>query len=131
MAEDVKGGHFKLILALVLIVGILGLIAYANMGQQFLKVFKVGKFADVQKPAAKPFGIVLKTETTTLYGKSLTLTNSVVNLKGVCNTIKLDTVKTKIEDRCTFSSDDVTGNLLYEAGSIIVRGTSPSITLDS
>lgn len=132
MAEGGRFGHFKLILALVLIVGILGLIAYANTGQKFLEKIKIGRFAQTGE-TKEPFGIVLTTDTTSLYGKSFSINKAVVNLAGVCNKVKIGSLSVERENtRCLVETSDFLGTFYYTPfGSISVSGQVTSVKLDA
>lgn len=134
MAEGSRGGHFKLVLALVLIAGILGLVAYANTGQKFLEAFKIGKFTNVQPDAqAEPFGILLSTGVTALYGKSFSIAGSPFSFEGVCNLITLGGVTaTSDETRCSVSVDSFVGTFQYtQFGSILFVGSAPAVKVDT
>lgn len=133
MTEGSRGGHFKLILALVLIAGILGLIVYANAGQNFLKLFKVGRATEVQPTQAEPFGISLSTITTALYGKSFSITSSPFSFEGVCSLVNVGGLKIeKEETRCSASADSFTGTFQYSPfGSIIISGSATTVKVDA
>ena len=133
MTEGGKGGHFKLVLALVLVVGIMGLIAYANTGQKFLQAFKIGKFADVQQSATEPFGIVLSTGVTALYGKSFSIAGSPFSFDGVCSLVKVGGLKIETEEtRCSASAESFTGTFQYSPfGSIVFSGSSNTVKVNS
>lgn len=132
MAEGSKGGHLKLILALVLIVGIMGMIAYANTGQKFLQAFKIGKFADVQSSTAEPFGISLTTGVTALYGKSFSIATSPFSFDGVCSLIKVGGLKIETEEtRCSASAESFTGAFQYSPfGSILFVGSANAVKVN-
>ena len=132
MAEGSKGGHLKLILALVLIAGIMGLVAYANTGQKFLQAFKIGKFADVQQPATEPFGIALSTGVTALYGKSFSIATSPFSFDGVCSLVKVGGLKIETEEtRCSASAESFTGTFQYSPfGSILFVGSASSVKVN-
>lgn len=132
MTEGGHGGHLKLILALVLIVGIMGLIAYANSGQKFLEAFKVGKFTEVQ-PTAEPFGISLTTGVTALYGKSFPIAGSPFSLEGVCSQVKVGGLKIETEEtRCSASAESFTGTFQYSPfGSIVLVGSANEVKVNS
>lgn len=131
MTEGAKGGHFKLILALVLIVGIMGLIAYANSGDGFLKAFKAGRA--VQTAGAEPFGISLSTGTTALYGKSFAIAGSPFSFTGVCSFIKVGGLTIQSEEtRCSASAESFTGTFQYsQFGSIVFVGSADSVKVNS
>ncbi len=133
MAEGHSGGHFKIILALVLIAGIMGLIAYANTGDQFLQAFKIGKFADVQQTTAEPFGISLTTGVTALYGKSFSIAGSPFSFEGVCSSLKVGGLDIEREEtRCSVSIEGFTGTFQYSPfGSILFVGSGSSVKVDS
>lgn len=125
--------HFKMFLALVLIVGILGLIAYANTGENLFKNLKVGRFAETQtQTTSEPFNIVLTTESTTLYGTSFSLSNSPVTLSGICNSVKIESLTIEGENtRCDIEVD-YTGSFDYSSfGSVTLKGKSSSLKLNS
>ncbi len=134
MTEGSKGGHFKLILALVLIVGIIGLITYANAGQKFLQTFKLGKFADVQtQVTGSPFSISLTTTATALYGKSFSITDSPFSFEGICSIVKVGGLKIEGEEtRCSASGDSFTGTFAYSTfGSIIFTGSANDVKVNA
>ena len=133
MVEGVKGGHFKLILALVLIMGIIGLIAYANTGGKFLQALKIGKFSEVQQQQAEPFGIVLSTETTALYGKSFSIASSPFSFEGICSTVKVGGLNIETEEtRCSASADSFTGTFQYSPfGSVLFIGSANSVKVNA
>lgn len=125
--------HLKLILALVLIVGIMGLIAYANTGQKFMEAFKLGRFANVQTTVqAEPFGVSLTTSATALYGKSFTITSAPFSFDGVCSLIKISGLKIENEEtRCSASADSFTGTFQYSPfGSIVFVGSADVVKVN-
>ena len=132
MTEGRKGGHFKIILALVLIVGIMGLIAYANTGQKFLQAFKIGKFTDVQSSTAEPFGMVLSTGVTALYGKSFAIASAPFSFDGVCSLVKVGGLKIETEEtRCSASAESFTGTFQYSPfGSILFVGSANAVKVN-
>ncbi|MBI2005511.1 MAG: hypothetical protein HYS80_01990 [Candidatus Aenigmarchaeota archaeon] len=135
MTEHGHGGHhFKLVLALLLIVGIMGLIAYANTGQKFLEAFKVGKFADVQPSTqTESFGMVLSTGVTALYGKSFSIAGSPFSFEGVCNFMKVGGLIIETEEtRCSASAEGFTGTFQYSPfGSIVFVGSANAVKVNA
>ena len=133
MTEGGKGGHFKLVLALVLIAGIMGLIAYANTGQKFLQTFKLGKFTEVQPATTEPFGISISTGVTALYGKSFSITGASFSFEGVCSLVNVGGLKIESEaTRCSVSVESFTGTFQYSPfGSLIFTGSGNNIKVDS
>lgn len=133
MAEGHGHGHFKLILALVLIVGIMGLIGYANTGQKFLQAFKIGKFTEVQPTQAEPFGISLTTGVTALYGKSFSIAGSPFSFEGVCSLVTVGGLKIETEEtRCSASVESFTGTFQYSPfGSILFTGSADTIKVNA
>lgn len=129
-----KGGHFKLILALVLIVGIMGLVAYANSGEKFLEAFKIGKFANVQQPAtAEPFSISMHTGTTALYGKSFSVVGGYFSFDGVCSLVMIGELTMESDEtRCSVSVDGFTGTFQYsQYGSVMFTGSGDAVRMGS
>ncbi len=134
MTEGSHGGHLKFILALVLIVGIMGLAVYANTGQKFLQAFKLGKFADVQPTSPlEPFGTTLTAGVTVLYGKSFTITSSPISFEGVCSSVKVGGLKIDTgETRCSASAESFTGTFQYsQFGSIVFVGSANAVKVNS
>ncbi len=133
MTEGHGGGHFKLILALVLIAGIMGLIAYANTGQQFLKALKIGGFTNVQQQPTEPFGISLTTGVTAFYGKSFAISASPFSFEGVCSLVKVGGLKIETEEtRCSASVESFTGTFQYSPfGSILFVGGASEVKVNS
>lgn len=131
MSEGAKGGHFKLVLALVLLIGIIGLVVYANAGHGFLNAFKTGKIANVQQK--EPFGIALSTVATALYGKSFTISGSPFSFDGVCSSVKVGGLKIEGDQtRCSASADSFTGTFQYtQFGSILLTGSAGSVKVNS
>lgn len=126
-----KGGHFKLILALALVLGIIGLSVYANTGPKFLSALKTGKVTNMQQ--AEPFGVSLTTATTALYGKSFSVSSSQFSFEGVCNLVKVGGFKVEGEEtRCSASADGFTGSYQYtQFGSLVIGGSANSVKIDS
>ena len=133
MAEGSHGGHLKLILAIVLVAGILGLIVYANTGQKFLSVFKSGKFTQTQAPTAEPFSIALTSSATVLYGKSFAIASSPFSFQGVCSLIEVGGLKIESDEtRCSASADSFSGTFQYTPfGSIVFTGSANGVKIDS
>lgn len=133
MAEGSHGGHFKFILALVLIAGIMGLIAYANTGDKFLQAFKVGKFAEVQLSQREPFGLSLTTGVTAFYGKSFSISASPFSFEGVCSLVKVGGLKIETEEtRCSASVESFSGAFQYSPfGSIVFSGSASEVRVNS
>ncbi len=130
MAEGHSGGHFKLVLALVLIAGIMGLIAYANTGERFLQEFKLGRFANVDTTVtSEPFGISMSTGLTVLYGKSFALSSSPFSFSGICSLVQVGGLAIESEEtRCSVSSEGFTGTFQYTPfGSMIIAGSGSNV----
>lgn len=111
----------------------MGLIAYANTGQQFLQSFKVGKFADVQSTAQKePFGLSLSTGVTALYGKSFSIASSPFSFEGICSLVTVGGLNVETEDaRCSASVESFSGTFQYSPfGSILFTGSSNSVKVN-
>ena len=133
MAEGSKGGHFKIILALVLIAGIMGLITYANTGEKFLQAFKLGRFTNVQPSSpTEPFGISLSTGVTALYGKSFAIAGAPFSFEGVCSLVKVGGLKIETEEtRCSASAESFTGTFQYSPfGSILFVGSANNVKVN-
>lgn len=134
MSEGGHGGHhFKLILAILLVAGILGLVAYGTTGQKFLEALKVGKVTGLSTGQAEPFGISLSTVATALYGKSFSISGSPFSFAGVCSQVTISGLKIENnETRCSGSSSSFTGSFQYtQFGSILFVGSADSITINS
>lgn len=127
-----KRSHFKMFLALALIVGIVGLLAYGNQSGNALNSV-IGRFSSVSGLAGQPFDIALSTDSTVLYGNSFDLAGSDVTLSGVCNTLKIGALTVEKENtRCTIQVSGYTGRFEYTPfGSIVISGQAPSVKVDS
>ncbi|MBI2543473.1 MAG: hypothetical protein HYW24_04795 [Candidatus Aenigmarchaeota archaeon] len=131
MAESGHGHHLKLILALVLILGILGLIAYTNVNGN-IDSLKIGSFVGPKKASASALEIVLTTDKTVLYGRTFSLTNSNVNLNGICSIITVSGLTIEGENsRCSVDMGGFSGKFDYSPfGSIVVTGSVSTITVN-
>ncbi len=128
------GHHFKLVLALLLVAGIMGLVVYANTSGKLAETFKIGRFANVESTEEKEsFSISMTTGTSALYGKKFQISASPFSFEGVCSLIKVGGLRIETQDtRCTASTDSFTGSFEYTSfGSIMFTGTANSVTVDS
>ncbi|MBI2545458.1 MAG: hypothetical protein HYW22_02595 [Candidatus Aenigmarchaeota archaeon] len=136
MAEEhQKRSHFKMVLAILLLLGIFGLLVYSGSGKNF-SGFAIGNFIDSQRTNSgqpQPFGIILTTEASALYGRSFNVDNSSFSAEGTCTSIRVNDLKIEMGDAaCMIVSDSFTGTFTYsESGSVIFSGTAGSITLNS
>lgn len=124
--------HFKTILAVLLIAGILGMIAYGNAGKNFLEVLKSGKVTDAGGNQGKNFGISLTTAATSLYGKSFSITSSPFSVDGVCSIVQVGGINIEpSETRCSAIAENFTGKFDYTAfGSVVFTGAVDSLKFD-
>ncbi|MBI2084309.1 MAG: hypothetical protein HYT70_01715 [Candidatus Aenigmarchaeota archaeon] len=133
MAEDGgKRSHFKMFLALALIVGIVGLLAYGNRGDNVVSSV-IGRFSSVGGIGGEPFNIVLSTDSTVLYGNSFDLAGSDITVSGICNSLKIGSLTVaKDNTRCSIQASGYTGKFEYTPfGSIVVSGQAPSVKIDA
>lgn len=134
MTSEKSGSNYKLILAILLIVGIIGIIMYAKFGQNLIENIKSGRITAVNSPPpSEPFGITFSTGSTALYGKSFPVEKSMFTFSGVCSSVKINSVKIEREEkRCSGSSDSFTGTFQYTPfGSILFTGSSAALTVNS
>ncbi len=135
MAESSRHGghHFKTILAVVLIAGILGMIVYGNAGRNFLEALKAGKVTQAGLENGKTFGLSLSTDATSLYGKGFPIQTSPFEVDGVCGSIQIGDVSVESSDtRCSAKAENFTGKFDYTSlGSVVFSGTVDSIKLGS
>lgn len=121
--------RWKAFLALIIILGIIGLITQADIGKKLLSNFKIGGFIKTTPP--KTFSIVLNSEKESFYGQTYKVANATFNGEGICQTIKLNELRLERGLRCKIAIVDLTGQFEYASvGSIRINGVSSSINID-
>lgn len=131
MAE--KHHHFKILLALVLVVGILGLVLFKSGGNT-LSLFKVGKFTSTTPSTnVSSFLLELDAQKDAFYGLNIDISGTNFVGDGICQQIiKLgDITVQKSGTRCNAEISMATGVFTYtQAGSIRITAKAESITID-
>ncbi len=131
--ERQKHSHFKMILAILLLAGIAGLLVYSNAGMPFPQGLSLGMFTSIQPSSGEPFGIILSTGATSLYGNDFKIDKSAVSVNGICNLIKINDITIEKDNaKCDIVVGNFSGTFQYtEFGSIVFMGTSDSLILNS
>lgn len=128
-----KHHHLKLWLAVFLVIGILGLMFYSDVGKNALSLFKVGKFTKPAPTDVSRFLMVLNAEKDAFYGLSLSVSDTNFVSEGICQqTIKLgELTLQKSGTRCKATISGLKGSFTYtQAGSIQIVADSASVSID-
>ncbi len=134
MAEssgEKKRSNFKMFLALFLIAGIVGLLAYGNKGDNAVSSV-LGRFTNIGA-GGDAFDLRLSTDATVLYGNSFALSGSDITISGVCNVVNIGELTIERENtRCTIQTSGYSGKFDYTPfGSIVLAGQSSAVKLDT
>lgn len=121
--------HWKAFLALIMIIGIIGLITYSDVGKNLLQTF--GGWFTRTKVSGESFVIVLSSEKEAFYGQTYKVANATFSSEGICQPIKLNEITLEKSLRCKIAIIDLTGQVGYASvGSIKVSGESDSVNID-
>lgn len=117
----------KIILAVVIIIGLVGLLFGTEYGRKFLDLLKLGagkivsglsSLLKISKPKTEGYlPMVLSAEKESFYGKEFTVTDSVLNAKGNCLELKINEAVISISE-CEVSFSSGNGTLSYLNGNV-------------
>lgn len=122
--------HWRAFLALIIVIGIIGLMTQGDIAKNLLGGLKVGGFAKT-KEVQEGFSIVLSSEKEAFYGQTYKVSNATFSSEGICQPIKLNEMTLEKSLRCHIAIIDLTGQFEYASvGSIKVVGESSSANID-
>jgi hypothetical protein len=122
--------RWKALLALILIIGIIGLVTYGGIGKNLFHGLKVGGFTKTKAPT-QTFTIALSSKKDTFYGQSYKITNSTFIGSGVCQPIKLNELTMQKQTNCEIVIGDLSGQFIYTSiGSIKLIAETTNIIID-
>ncbi|MEM7825208.1 MAG: hypothetical protein QXO27_04520 [Candidatus Aenigmatarchaeota archaeon] len=121
--------RWRFFLALIIIMGIIGLVIYSGLGKGLLGL-KSGEFAKT-KESQQSFFIVLSAEKESFYGQIYNVANSTFIGSGLCQPIKLNELTLKKESTCDITMGDYSGVFEYSSiGSVKLIGQTNNLIID-
>lgn len=133
MAEKKLHHHWKLLLSIILVVGIMGLLFYTDTGKETLDFFKIGKFVETTPTNVEYFSIELDATEQTFYAQSYKVSNSTFIASGICQqVIKINDINLNRDGvLCKVTLNSLSGSFYYtEGGSTVTTGKVANMKID-